>query len=84
MIGGDLHIDGIGEPVITLDGVLDARGVSPDGDRDGGIADKSGIPVQYLRLMRHKHLPLLDEQRQHMAGQRPNQALPAAHPARHR
>ncbi|MGH3784045.1 MAG: hypothetical protein ACRDRO_26370, partial [Pseudonocardiaceae bacterium] len=50
---GDLHIEGIGEPTITLDGVTPARGVfHPTLICDGGIAEKLGIPSQYLRRMR--------------------------------
>jgi hypothetical protein len=61
MIDGDLHIEGIGEPTITLDGVTPARGVfRPTLTCDGGIADKLGIPSQYLRRMREEHVELLD------------------------
>ncbi|MGH3547132.1 MAG: DUF932 domain-containing protein [Pseudonocardiaceae bacterium] len=61
MSDGDLHIEGIGEPTITLDGVTPARGVfRPTLTCDGGIADKLGIPSQYLRRMRETHLSLLD------------------------
>lgn len=61
MTGGDLHIDGIGEPTITLDGVTPARGVfRPTQTCDGGIADKLSIPSQYLRRMRTEQLDLLD------------------------
>ena len=59
MTGGDLHIDGIGAPVITLDGVTPARGVfRPTAICDGAIADKLGIPAPYLRLLRQRHLAL--------------------------
>jgi hypothetical protein len=52
MSGGELHIEGIGEPTITLEGVTPARGVSrPTVTCDGGIAEKLGVPVQYLRLI---------------------------------
>ncbi|MGH9062217.1 MAG: hypothetical protein ACRDZY_22310, partial [Acidimicrobiales bacterium] len=61
MSGGDLHIEGIGEPTITLDGVTPARGVfRPTLTCDGGIADKLGIPSQYLRRMREAQVALLD------------------------
>jgi hypothetical protein len=61
MTDGDLHIEGIGEPTITLDGVTPARGVfRPTLTCDGGIADKLGIPSQYLRRMRDEHVGLLD------------------------
>ncbi|MGH3845326.1 MAG: DUF932 domain-containing protein, partial [Pseudonocardiaceae bacterium] len=61
MSGGDLHIEGIGEPTITVDGVTPTRGVfRPTLICDGGIADKLGIPSQYLRLMREEQLELLD------------------------
>lgn len=61
MTDGDLHIEGIGEPTITLDGVTPARGVfHPTLTCDGGIAEKLGIPSQYLRRMREGHLELLD------------------------
>lgn len=61
MADGDLNIDGIGEPTITLDGVTPARGVfCPTVTCDGGIADKLGIPSQYLRRMRDEHIELLD------------------------
>ncbi|MGH3591219.1 MAG: DUF932 domain-containing protein, partial [Pseudonocardiaceae bacterium] len=61
MSGGDLHIEGIGEPTITLDGVTPARGVfHPTLICDGGIADKLGIPSQYLRRMREAQVGLLD------------------------
>jgi hypothetical protein len=53
MSGGDLHVEGIGEPTITLDGVTPAHGVfRPSLTCDGGIADKLGVPLQYLRRMR--------------------------------
>lgn len=61
MSGGDLHIEGIGEPTITFDGVSPARGVfRPTLICDGGIAEKLGVPVQYLRRMREEQLELLD------------------------
>ncbi|MGH3798137.1 MAG: DUF932 domain-containing protein [Pseudonocardiaceae bacterium] len=61
MRDGDLHIDGIGEPVLTGDGVTPARGVfRPTLTCDGGIAEKLAIPVQYLRRMREEHVDLLD------------------------
>ncbi|MGH3885830.1 MAG: DUF932 domain-containing protein [Pseudonocardiaceae bacterium] len=61
MSGGDLHIEGIGEPTITLDGVTPARGLfRPTVTCDGGIADKLGIPSQYLRRMRESQVALLD------------------------
>ncbi len=61
MTDGDLHIEGIGEPTITLEGVTPARGVfRPTLTCDGGIADKLGIPSQYLRRMRDEHVGLLD------------------------
>ncbi len=61
MTDGNLHIEGIGEPTITLDGVTPARGVfCPTAICDGGIAEKLGIPSQYLRQMREQHLELLD------------------------
>jgi hypothetical protein len=61
MSGGDLHIEGIGEPTITLDGVTPARGLfRPTLTCDGGIADKLGIPSQYLRRMREVQVALLD------------------------
>ena len=61
MTDGDLHIEGIGEPTITLDGVTPARGVfRPTLTCDSGIADKLGIPSQYLRRMRDEHVGLLD------------------------
>jgi hypothetical protein len=61
MSDGDLHIAGIGEPTITLDGVTPTCGIfHPTLICDGGIADKLGIPGQYLRRMHHAHLALLD------------------------
>lgn len=61
MTDGDLHIDGICEPTITPTGVAHARGVfRPTVTCDGGIADKLGIPSQYLRRMRTEQLELLD------------------------
>jgi hypothetical protein len=61
MSSGDLHIEGIGEPRITLEGVTPTRGVfRPSMVCDGGIAEKLGIPLQYLRLMREQQLELLD------------------------
>ncbi len=61
MSGGDLHIEGIGEPTITRDGVTPARGVfCPSVICDGGIAEKLGIPSQYLRRMREEQVGLLD------------------------
>lgn len=61
MLDGELHIDGIGEPVITCDGVTPARGVfRPTLTCDGGIAEKLGIPAQYLRRMRETHPELLE------------------------
>jgi hypothetical protein len=62
MTGGDLHIDRIGEPIITLDGVTPTRGMfRPTASCDGSIADKLGIPTPYLRLLRQRHLALLDD-----------------------
>lgn len=61
MSGGDLYIEGIGEPTITRDGVTPARGVfCPSVICDGGIAEKLGIPSQYLRRMREEQVGLLD------------------------
>ena len=61
MTDGHLHLDGIGEPTITLDGVTPARGVfRPTSTCDGGLADKLGIPSQYLRRMREEHVHLLE------------------------
>ncbi|MGH3885834.1 MAG: hypothetical protein ACRDSZ_04560 [Pseudonocardiaceae bacterium] len=61
MSGGELHIGGIGQPTITLDGVTPARGMfRPTPICDGGIADKLGIPSQYLRRMRETQVALLD------------------------
>ncbi len=61
MTDGHLHIEGIGEPTITLDGVTPARGVfRPTSTCDGGLAEKLGIPSQYLRRMREEHVGLLD------------------------
>lgn len=62
MRGGDLHVEGIGEPTITLDGVTPRRGVfRPSLTCDGAIAEKLGIPSQYLRRMREEQqLGLLD------------------------
>lgn len=60
--GGLLEIDGVGEPDITLDGVTPATGLfTPTGTCDGGLADKLGIPVRYLRRMREQdQIELLD------------------------
>lgn len=78
MSDGDRHIAGIGEPVVTLDGVTPTCGVfRPTLICDGGIADKLGIPVQYLRRMRQAHLALHQP-----SGRRPSQALSGPHPAR--
>lgn len=61
MTAGDLSIEGIGEPTITLEGVTPTRGVfRPTSVCDGGIAEKLGIPLQYLRRMRDEQLTLLD------------------------
>lgn len=62
MSGGHLEINGIGEPTITPDGVTPAVGrFLPTATCDGGIAEKLGIPVQYLRRMRESgHMDLLD------------------------
>ncbi|MGH3909498.1 MAG: DUF932 domain-containing protein [Pseudonocardiaceae bacterium] len=61
MRDGELHIDGIGEPALTPEGVTPARGVfRPTLTCDGGIAEKLGIPPQYLRRMRETHPALLD------------------------
>jgi hypothetical protein len=62
MTAGMLEIDGIGEPALTPDGVTPATGLfTPTATCDGGIADKLGIPVRYLRRMREQNqLDLLD------------------------
>jgi hypothetical protein len=62
MAGGLLEIDSIGDPDITLDGVtLQTGQFAPTATCDGGIADKLGIPVRYLRRMRDAgRLALLD------------------------
>jgi hypothetical protein len=63
MSGGELHIAGIGEPIITLEGVTPTwEAFRPSVVCDAGIAEKLGIPVQYLRRMREEQrLELLDE-----------------------
>jgi hypothetical protein len=56
MAGGMLEIDEIGEPTLTPDGVIPATGLfTPTATCDGGIADKLGIPVRYLRRMREQN-----------------------------
>ena len=62
LVGGELEIDGIGEPTLSRDGVTPVPGrFTPTGTCDGGIAEKLGIPVRYLRRMREDHqLDLLD------------------------
>jgi hypothetical protein len=62
MAGGELEINGIGEPTLSLDGVTPGSGYFvPNATCDGGIAEKLGIPVRYLRRMREQHrLELLD------------------------
>ena len=61
MADGELHIEGVGEPTSPSMGDP-ARGVfRPTVVCDGGIADKLGIPAQYLRRMREEeHVGLLD------------------------
>lgn len=61
MSSGNLHINGIGEPEISLDGVTVSTGAfRPTATCDDGIADKLGIPIHYLRRMREEHVELLD------------------------
>lgn len=58
--GGRLVIAGT-EPVLTEDGVTSADGVYlPTEICDGGIADKLGIPLPYLRRMRTARPDLYD------------------------
>jgi hypothetical protein len=62
MSDGHLLINGLGQPVITISGVTSAHGrFASTATCDSGLADKLGIPVQYLRRMRdERHLDLLD------------------------
>jgi hypothetical protein len=62
MSGGNLLVDGIGAPAMSLDGLSPTTGrFAPTTTCDGGIADKLGIPVHYLRRMRdERRIDLLD------------------------
>jgi len=60
-VGGMLHIAGVGEPVLTPDGVDTAAGVfRPTGICDSALAEKLTIPVAYLRRLREEHIELFD------------------------
>ena len=59
--GGQLVIDGIGEPVLSMDGVTTGSGrYTPTDVCDQGIADKLGIPGAYLRRLHADHVDLYD------------------------
>jgi hypothetical protein len=50
---GHLEIDGVGEPLLTADGVtLPSGRFTPTRTFDAGIADKLGVPQPYQRKMR--------------------------------
>lgn len=60
-VGGDLHVDGAGAPVLTEDGVTTGPAVlRPTASCDAGIAQKLNIPLAYLRRLRAEHLGLYD------------------------
>jgi hypothetical protein len=60
--GGLLQIEGVGgEPVLTPQGVTTPPGLFwPTGTCDGGLAEKLGIPLPYLRRTREQRLALYD------------------------
>ena len=58
---GNLLVEGIGEPVLTPDGVTPSQTLlRPTPVADGGLADKLGIPTAYLRTLRGQRLDLYD------------------------
>jgi len=60
-VAGDLHITGIGEPVLSEDGVTSGDGVfRPTAICDAGLAEKLNIPLAYLRRLRERHVHLFD------------------------
>ncbi len=60
-VTGDLHITGIGEPVLSKDGVTTGHGVfRPTAICDAGLAEKLNIPLTYLRRLRERHVHLFD------------------------
>jgi hypothetical protein len=60
-VAGDLHISGIGEPVLSDDGVSAGDGVfRPTAICDAGLAEKLNIPLAYLRRLRDQHVHLFD------------------------
>ena len=59
--GGYLRIEGVGDAVLTPEGVDTGAGLFwPTDTCDGGIAEKLTIPVGYLRRMREHHVDLYD------------------------
>jgi len=60
-VAGELHITGIGEPVLSADGVTTGDGVfRPTAICDAGLAEKLNIPLAYLRRLRERHVHLFD------------------------
>jgi hypothetical protein len=60
-VAGDLHISGMGEPVLSDDGVTTGDGVfRPTAICDAGLAEKLNIPLTYLRRLRAQHVHLFD------------------------
>ena len=60
-IAGNLRLIGVGEPRLTEDGVSPGQTLlRPTGIADAGIADKLGMPAQYLRRLRERHVELYD------------------------
>lgn len=58
---GNLIIDGAGDPVLTPSGVTQTDAAfRPTAVADGHFAEKLGIPVAYLRRMRHNRIDLYD------------------------
>jgi hypothetical protein len=60
MKDGDLVLKGM-EPILNDDGVTDPNGsYRPTSVADEGLAEKLGIPLLYVRRLRHERLDLLD------------------------
>lgn len=60
-VDGGLEVTGLGEPVLTPDGVTPAaERFRVTATCDEGIADKLGIPIAYLRRTRLEHPELYD------------------------
>lgn len=57
---GNLHLNGVGAPVLHVDGVTQETVLRPTAIADAGIADKLGIPGPYLKRLRAEQIGLYD------------------------